>query len=130
MPAPIPPPIGERDEAICAARRFHAGISDALEAAIPELLQRIARQVLARELRLAESDVAAVVASELDAFAGERVLCIRAHPSDLAALRGFELEQVGDDALQPGDVRLVLQSGTIDLSLPARLDAALAPWNV
>lgn len=122
-------PSDEYVEAVRAARRFHAALSDALEAALPELLQGIARDVLARELRLAQPDVAAVVASALDRFAGEKVLFIRAHPGELDALGALELERVADDSLQPGDIRLVLQSGTIDLTLPARLDALLAAWN-
>jgi flagellar biosynthesis/type III secretory pathway protein FliH len=124
-PAPAAP-TRECVEAIRAARRFRAGLSDALEAALPDLLRRIARDVVARELRLAPSDVRAIVASAVDTCADETVLAIRVNPRDLEALCGFELARVGDDALEPGDVRLTLQSGTIDLTLSARLEAALA----
>ncbi len=114
------------NETLRAARRFRAGLSDALETAVEQLLPRIAKEVLARELQLADADVAAIVSAALDRFAGDAVLCVRAHPRDWAALAGFELERVADASLQPGDVRLELRSGTIDLTLAARLDAALA----
>jgi flagellar biosynthesis/type III secretory pathway protein FliH len=84
------------------------------------------REVLARELLLGEADVASIVAAALARFSGERVLSIRAHPRDLDALGGIELDRIADDTLPPGDIRLDLRSGTIDLTLAARLEAVLA----
>ena len=120
------PDSPEQGEALRAARRFHAALADALETAVNALLPMIARDVLGRELRLGEADVAAIVTATLDRFAGERVLAVRAHPRDCDALSGIELERIADDALEPGDVRIDLHSGTIDLTLKTRLDTALA----
>lgn len=130
-----PPPAAEPqiaamrddyDETLRAARRFRAGLRDVLEAAVAQLLPTIANEVLARELQLGGADVAAIVAAALDRFAGGTVLCVRVNPRDYDALAGLELERIADDALQPGDIRMELRSGTIDLTLAARLDAALA----
>ncbi|HEY6450599.1 MAG TPA: FliH/SctL family protein [Candidatus Cybelea sp.] len=123
---PTADPCDDYNETLRAARRFRAGLSDALETAVEQMLPKIAKEVLARELQLADADVAAILSAALDRFAGDTVLCVRAHPRDWAALAGFELERVADASLQPGDVRLDLRSGTIDLTLAARLDAALA----
>jgi flagellar biosynthesis/type III secretory pathway protein FliH len=132
-PAPALPASGsvpvECVEALSAARRFYAGLSDALDVAVSQCLQRIARDVLARELQLAQPDVAAIVGAALDAFADENILSIRANPSDLDLLRSFGLELIADEELSRGDIKLMLRSGTIDLTLTARLDRALSLWN-
>lgn len=116
---------GDQDEALRAARRFHAALSDALDATVAELVPVVAREVLARELRLAPADLRAIAGAALHRFESESVLAIRAHPSDLAALEGLEFEKIADLALEPGDVILHLRSGTIDLTLAARLEALL-----
>jgi flagellar biosynthesis/type III secretory pathway protein FliH len=126
-PSPLVAP--ECDEAISAARRFRAGVSDAADAALPEVLSAIAHDVLGRELQLAPAEIAGITAAAIDRFGVANVLSIQAHPSDLEALRGFELECTSDPCLQRGDVRMHLRSGTIDLALPARLDAVLAAWR-
>ncbi len=118
----------EHQEALRAARRFRAALADALDAALQELLRTIASEVLARELRLGGADVAAIVSTALDRFAHERVVSVRAHSQDCPALVALPIERVADDSLTPGDVRIELQWGTIDLTLDARLDAALAAW--
>ncbi|MFZ0032336.1 MAG: FliH/SctL family protein [Candidatus Cybelea sp.] len=132
-PAESPPPAialdpPEHEEAIRASRRFRAALADALDAALQELLRAIASEVLARELRLGGADVAAIVATALDRFAGERIISVRVHPQDCAALGAVPIERIADDSLVPGDIRIELQWGTIDLTLDARLDAALAAW--
>jgi flagellar biosynthesis/type III secretory pathway protein FliH len=118
----------EHEEALRAVRRFRAALADALDASLQELLRTIASEVLARELRLGGADVAAIVSNALDRFADERIISVHAHPQDCAALAAFPLEHVADNSLVPGDVRIELQSGTIDLTLNARLEAALAAW--
>ncbi len=120
------PDATDRDEAIRAARRFRAALADALEAAIEELLPRIARDVLARELELRPVEIRAIVAAACNRFECENVLAVRVHPDDLAALHEIEFERVADRTLERGDVALQLRSGTIDVTLSARLDAALA----
>ena len=126
-----PPPIvpAECDEAIRAARRFRAGLSDAIDAALPGLLRTIARDVLARELLLAPAEIATVAAAVVERFGAEEVVCVRAHPAELHALRDFKLKCVGDAALQPGDIRIELRSGTIESTVDARLDALLSAWQ-
>jgi flagellar biosynthesis/type III secretory pathway protein FliH len=116
----------EYDENLCAARRFQAALADALEVAVARLLREIANDVLARELRLASADVASVVAHALARFEGEKVLSLRVHPSELGTLRELDLEKIADESLAPGDAVIELHSGTIDLRLSARLEAALS----
>lgn len=108
-----------------AVRRFRAALADALDVAVQQLLAEIAENVLARELRLAGADVAAVVAKTRERFSNERVLTVRVHPRDRNALRGLEIDAVVDESLAPGDVIAELRSGTIDLRLRARLENAL-----
>lgn len=134
-PAPVRPverpresSSSECDEALRAARRFRAALDDALEAGLEELLGRIARDVLARELLLAPADVCAIVEAARKRLADESVLAIRVHPSDLEVLDGIDLDVVADRGLERGDVRLQVRSGTIDLMLAARLDAALSAF--
>ncbi len=122
----IAPVADDYVETLRAARRFRAGLADALEVAVAQLLRAIANEVLARELQLGAADVATIVRTALDRFSGETVLCLRAHPQDCDALAGLEPKPIADEALQPGDIRMELRSGTIDLTLAARLDAALA----
>jgi flagellar biosynthesis/type III secretory pathway protein FliH len=113
-------------EAIRAARRFRAALADVLDVTVGRLLREIAHGVFARELRIEPANVVALVTDALDRFGNERALSIRAHPDDLDALADFEIGSVGDNALQRGDLIFELHSGTIDLRMPARLDAALA----
>jgi flagellar biosynthesis/type III secretory pathway protein FliH len=121
----LPRVLTESDDAIRAARLFRAALADALDIAVQSLVRTIARDVLARELELDRADVAGIVTNALDRQAGERVLSIRAHPMDLAALASIGLERIADDTLAPGDILMVLHSGTIDLSLNARLESAI-----
>ncbi|HEY6325780.1 MAG TPA: FliH/SctL family protein [Candidatus Cybelea sp.] len=115
----------ECEDAIRAARRFRAGLADAVDAAVARLLPEIARTVLARELRLHPADVAAIVAGVLERYAGEKALTLRAHPADVDALADLPIAVVADGALLRGDAVLELHSGTIDLRLDSRLHAIL-----
>jgi flagellar biosynthesis/type III secretory pathway protein FliH len=116
----------ECDETLRAVRRFRAALADALDVAVAALLPAIARDVLARELRLEPADVAAVVRNALDRFDGDRVLSIRANPRDLDALGSTGLTTLSDERLRAGDIFIELRSGTIDATLAARLDSVLA----
>jgi flagellar biosynthesis/type III secretory pathway protein FliH len=125
-------PLSRQEEALAeysatfgAVRRFRAAVADALDMAVQQLLAEIAENVLARELRLAGADVAAIVAKTRERFSHERVLTVRIHPRDRDVLCGLEIEAVLDESLAPGDVIAELRSGTIDLRLRARLDNAL-----
>jgi flagellar biosynthesis/type III secretory pathway protein FliH len=126
-PAAVEPlDSSQQREALHAVRRFRAGLSDALEAAVQRLLPGIARDVVARELELAPANVAAVVAAGLERCSSESVLRVRANPCDIGAIAGAALHGVPDETLEPGDVCIDLRSGTIDLSLAARLESLLA----
>ena len=115
-------------EALRGVRRFRAGLADALDAALPQLLDGIAREVLSRELRLAGADVAALVETALERFDRFGVVRVHVHPSETSVLAGKELALAGDSELKPGDVRIELRSGSIDLSLASRLEAVLRVW--
>ncbi len=110
-------------ETIGAARRFRAGLADAVDVAVARLLPAIARDVLARELRLAPADVAAIVAAALHRFADETLLVLRAAPADVEALADLPIAVVADDTLHRGDTVFELHSGTIDLRMESRLNA-------
>ncbi|MFZ1018679.1 MAG: FliH/SctL family protein [Candidatus Cybelea sp.] len=107
-------------------RRFRAALADALDAAVARLLQEIAQNVLARELALNAADVASIVAKARERLLDERIVAVRVHPRDREALAELQIEKISDTALVPGDIVFELRSGTIDLRLSARLDAAIA----
>ncbi|HEY2554183.1 MAG TPA: FliH/SctL family protein [Candidatus Cybelea sp.] len=109
-----------------AIRRFRAALADALDAAVARLLREIAENVLARELGLRAADVASIVAKARERLVDERIVAVRVHPRDREALAELQIEKIADTSLQPGDIVVELRSGTIDLRLPARLEAALA----
>ena len=109
-----------------AARRFHAAMSDALDAAVPLLLRAIANDVLGRELRLEPADMTRIVASALDRTAGEHAVAIRVHPSDRGAVASLGITTIADAAITAGDCRIELRSGTIESSLQLRLETVLA----
>jgi len=123
QPPPLPP---ECADVAARARRFRAGLCDALEAAVGTILPELARDVLGRELRLAPCDVASIVRASLARHAGDDVVTIHAHRDDCPELEAARIACVGDDSLQRGDVILRLRSGTIDLQMSSRLDAVLA----
>jgi flagellar biosynthesis/type III secretory pathway protein FliH len=135
-PADLPAPLdaqatalGERYDAMLReVRRFRAGLADALDAAAAELLPLIAREVLARELRLAPAEIGEIVRSAV-ARRGTEVLAIRANPADLGKIADIEIERIADEVLRPGSVLIELRSGTIDLSLDARLEAVVTAWS-
>jgi len=114
------------EDAVGAARRFRAGLADALDAGVLCLLREISTNVLGRELKIAQADVAAVVAAALARFDEERVLVIRAHCEDLEKLAAFGIECVADSRLRRGELFFEVRSGTIDLRFAARLEAAVA----
>ena len=107
-------------------RRFRAALADALDAAVARLLQEIAQNVLARELALNAADVASIVAKARERLLDERIVGVRVHPRDREALAELQIEKISDTTLVPGDIVFELRSGTIDLRLSARLDAAIA----
>jgi flagellar biosynthesis/type III secretory pathway protein FliH len=128
---PVQAPEGEESlteyvQTFGAIRRFRAAVADALDVCVQRLLEEIAQNVLARELARAGADVAAIVAKTRERFSDDRLLTVRVHPQDRAALRELAIETVCDESLTPGDIVAELRSGTIDLRLSARLENALA----
>lgn len=115
----------ELAETIGDIRRFRAALADALDAAVETLLLDIAAGVLARELRLAPCDLAAIVTRALERFGESEPLLIRVHPQELAAIGGCGAPVVADEGLRRGDACIDLRSGTIDATLGARLVALL-----
>jgi len=140
-PAPEPPDDSATSEAsspvlacddcmetLRGVRRFRAALADALDAALPQLLDAIAREVLARELQLGGADLAALVEAAVERFDRTSVLRVRANPADLSALDVLELERVADPSLRSGEIRIELTSGSIDLSFDTQLAAVLRAW--
>ncbi len=127
-------PVGEeklvekRDggvDAAAAVRRFHAALTDALDAAVDELLPAIAREVLGRELATAPADLAAIAGAALGRYEADSPIRLRAHPGDTAALAGLSLAVIADSKLRRGDLVIDVRSGTIDASVDARLGRVL-----
>lgn len=112
-------------DALVAARRFHAALADALEAVLERLLNDLACDVLARELRLAPAEIAAIAKRALERAATDVPVAVRAHPDELPRLAELGIAVIADSALRYGDVALDVQSGTIDASLGARLACVL-----
>jgi flagellar biosynthesis/type III secretory pathway protein FliH len=113
-------------EAVAQARRFSAALSDAVAAALDDVLRDIACDVLARELMLAPADIAAIARHALERYAGDTPLKLRVHPDDLSTVESLEVPAAVDPQLRRGDVTLDLRSGSIDASLHARLESLLS----
>lgn len=106
--------------AVREAKRFRARLADALDDAVARLLRDLAARVLARELRLAPCDLAAV----LDAVVGEApVVHVRVAPEDAGGSYPFAI--VADPALAPGDAIVELVHCGIDARLGVRLATVL-----
>lgn len=115
----------ELAETLAAVRCFRAALADALDVAVQNLLPIIARDVLARELRIERANLAAIVAEAVAHFGREHVLAVRVCSDEVGALALTGIEVVADDRLSCGDIAIELHTGTIDMSLRARLDALL-----
>lgn len=126
---PASPALPEGEEALRCVRRFRAAVSDAVIAAVQEVVPSIVLEVLGRELLLAEADIVAIAAAALRRFDIEQVLSIAAHPTEIETLAPFGLRRVADGSLKRGEIRLELHSGTIDLTLAERTTTALAAWT-
>jgi hypothetical protein len=114
--------------AVREARLFRARLADAFDDAAARLLRELATDVLARELRLAPCDLAAIVRG-----IGERapVVRVRIAACDAAALaggpllRGCDAAVVEDPALAGGDAIVELAGGALDARLGVRLATIL-----
>ena len=124
------PPDGVADSDIAAAvreaRLFRARLADAFDDAAARLLRELAADVLARELRLAPCDLAAIVQRIAECAP---VVRVRAAACDVARgvvlPRGCDAVVVEDPALARGDAILELAGGALDARLGVRLALVL-----
>ena len=110
--------------ASCGAVRdallFRAALADALDDAVARMLRDVAADVLARELRLAPCDIAAIVTR---VRAQTPVVRVRVAPDDDACRA--DLPVVVDAALAAGDAVVELDGGEVDARLGVRLACVL-----
>ena len=101
-------------------RLFRARLADAFDEASARLLRELAADVLARELRLAPCDLAAIV-QRVQRSAPVVVVRVAAH--DAAPIA--DVPVVIDETLQPGDAILEVVGGAVDARLGVRLAQVL-----
>lgn len=124
------PVAGDLDDDVRAALRdvrlFRAQLADAFADAASRLLRELACDVLARELRIAPCDLAAIVQRVIERAP---VVRVRVAPCDAgriaAVLRARGCEIVGDPALSAGDALLETAGGALDARLGVRLAMVL-----
>ena len=108
------------------ARLFRARLADAFDDAAARLLRELASDVLARELRLAPCDVAAIVRRIVQSAP---VLRVRVAAIDRARgvplPRGCDVALVEDPELAGGDAIVELAGGALDARLGVRLATVL-----
>ena len=124
------PAAGELDDVVSAglrdARLFRAQLADALDDAASRLLRELASDVLARELRIAPCDLAAIVQRVIERVPVVRVRVAACDAGRIAAvLRARGCEVVGDPALSAGDALLEMAGGALDARLGVRLAMVL-----
>jgi flagellar biosynthesis/type III secretory pathway protein FliH len=124
--ATVAPSVEEIEKTLRTARRFRAALADALDSALESLLRAIAQEVLGRELQLAPAEILSIARAALESFRNDQVLRIRGNPRDLGTLDSLAYDAVADQTLEPGEIRIELRSGTIHLTLDARIEAAIA----
>jgi flagellar biosynthesis/type III secretory pathway protein FliH len=115
----------EQNDALGEVRRFRAALADAFDVALAHLLEDVAASVLARELALRPADLGAIAKTALARYDAEDIVRVRVHPEDTAALCALDVRVVADARLSRGDAILEVRSGTIELTLGARLEAIL-----
>jgi len=98
---------------------------EAFERGAAALLERLADEVLARELAIAPADVNVLVRRLVAAFDAASPVAIVASPADAASI-DCAVPVRGDPSLAPGDVVLVVRDGTVDARMPLRLHQALS----
>lgn len=110
-------------DAIAAAREarlFRARLADAFADASARLVRELASAVLARELRLAPCDLAALTRDVL-----ERAPVVRLRVAAEDAGRDYGIETIVDPSLCEGDAIYELHGGVIDARLGVRLAVIL-----
>lgn len=122
---PDPEPSQTLSDALADVRRFRAAFADALEMSVRGVVREIAVDIVARELRLAPSDISAIVARAIERYGIVEPFTVRTSPDDARAIAGRYADVVADVNLRGGDVIIELLSGSIDATLGARLEHLL-----
>jgi flagellar biosynthesis/type III secretory pathway protein FliH len=113
-------------------------ILGAAQAEVVALAVDVARRVLARELSTGPGAVVDLAAAALEGARARRLVTLRVHPADAAAVRagsarlasivarapGLSVEE--DGSLAPGDVVVETEAGRIDARIETQLDALRA----
>ena len=105
---------------MCDAALFGARLRESLEARLDALLAGIAREVLARELRLAPPEIRTIV-NDLLAESAAPPLEVRVAPLDAARLPSGGIPVRVDAALLPGEAVLEYREGACESRLSLRL---------
>jgi len=113
------------DELVRDVRSFRARLDDLLERSVETLLERIARDVFAREYAVAPPDVRRIVERTLADFCESQPVRIRIHPSDAAHLHNACVAVQPDAGLYRGEVVFELDNGALASTLETRLNDAL-----
>ena len=115
-------PVPERhDPGAREARLFYATLRERLDAAVEELLGRIARDVLVRELQLAPCEIGQLVARVHAAYVCHQPLRVRVHPGDAGDATSCGLPFFADETLERGDAVLELRDASVDARLQTRI---------
>lgn len=101
-------------------RLFRARVLDAFDDAAARMLRELGSDVLARELRLAPCDLAAIVAR-----IRMRVPALRVRVASVDVPAFADIPVVADAALAPGDAVVEVAGGALDARLGVRLAAVL-----
>lgn len=115
------PSVGGSPELLAAARDarlFRARLADAFEDASARLLRELAVAVLARELKLAPCDLAALAR---DVLLRAPYVRLRVAPEDAGG--DYGIATIADPALVRGDAIFELAGGALDARLGVRLAA-------
>lgn len=97
---------------------------EAYERAWRRLLDSLAHEVLARELRLAPPDIAALASRALQAFAEQEPLALVLAPQDAQRV-ALDLPVRADPALEPGDLVVEVRDGELESRFAFRVRRAL-----
>jgi hypothetical protein len=97
---------------------------ESFEDAVRRLLERLARDVLGRELVLAPCDLGALLAAARAELEAHEPLCLVTAPGERTE-RPWSIPHRSDPALSPGDLLIEVRDGTLDASVKARLRRAL-----
>jgi hypothetical protein len=98
---------------------------ESFERASSDLLGRLARDVLARELALAPVDLCALAARALAAFADHEPIALVVAPSDVAGF-ATTLPVRADTMLEPGDLIVEVRDGAFESRFALRVAETIA----